>query len=175
MEAVTIPSHNSAFILSICFLHSQCFCTERCTCSIVPPLSPSSSAGSEYLNHRRWSQEHLVSSLKLPQQVAASTPVNLSPCVTPTRSRRGSRSSWSQGGDSFQGKGDDICIVVTDADPKSNPWGSCEMAQEGASWMANFTTITTQEPKERNSPKNRSSSPGLNEDQFSLVLGFLLW
>ena len=140
-----------------------------------PPLSPSSSVGSEYLDHRPWSQEHLVSSLRLPQQAAASTPVNLSPCVTPNISRKGSRSSLSQGGESFQEKGDDICIVVTDADRKSSPWGSSEMVHEGASWMANFSVITTQEPKERNSPKKRPSSPGLVEDQFLLVLGFLLW
>ena len=146
------------------FFSSQCFCTGTCTCAAVLPVSPSSSVGSDYLNRRRWSQEsnfsqkgHLASNLKLPQQEGASSPLGISPSL----SRKQSKSSWSQGGDSVQEKGDDICIVVTDADPRSNPWGSCEKERKGAPWMANFPAIIAQESKERSSPRKRPSSPGL--------------
>ena len=163
------------------FPNSQCFCLDRCNCAANPPFSPSSSPGSEYLNHRRWSQEsssskrqHFRSNLILPQQAGASsppTPLNRSPCITPTISRKGSKDSWGQGAE----KGDDICIVVTDADTRPNPWGSSEIEQEGASWMSNFTAITTkQEPKEKGSPRKTPSSPGWKTFNADVLSAYFL-
>ncbi|XP_078358382.1 uncharacterized protein LOC144643110 isoform X2 [Oculina patagonica] len=143
----------------------SCLCGEACNCSVHPLMSQRS----EYVNrHNSWSQGSNSSlqkiNLKIPQKGGTSvptTPLNLSPCVTPVLSRNGSKLGSSQGGDSIQDKGEDICIVVTDAEPRKNPsldpWGSSERAASGDRWMANFIPVTEQE---RNSPKKRSSIPG---------------
>ena len=55
-------------------------------------------------------------------------------------------------------KRDDICIVVTDADPNLNPWGNTRKVSAGEKWMANFVPVTEQEKNEQNSPKKRSST-----------------
>lgn len=132
------------------------------------------STRSEYVNrHDSWSHGSSSSlqkiNLKIPQKGGTSvpsTPLNLSPCVTPVLSRNGSKLGSSQGGDSIQDKGEDICIVVTDAEPRKrpslDPWGSSERAASGDRWMANFIPVTEQEQKERNSPKKTSSISGMN-------------
>ena len=91
---------------------------------------------------------------------APPTPLNLSPCVTPNLSRNGSKLSSIQGGDITQEKGDDICIVVTDAEPSKSPcpWNGSNKGASGDMWTANFTPITEQE---QSSPKTRPSTPGM--------------
>ena len=101
---------------------------------------------------------------------APTTPMNLSPCVTPNRSRNGSKLSSIQGGDSNQEKSDDICIVVTDAEPSKSPcpWGGSDKEASGDMWTANFIPITEQE---QNSPKKRPSTPGkyLSKRKFKIL------
>ena len=55
-------------------------------------------------------------------------------------------------------KRDDICIVVTDADPNLNPWGYSRKVSSGEKWMASFIPITEQEKSEHNSAQKRSST-----------------
>ena len=94
---------------------------------------------------------------------APPTPLNLSPCLTPNLSRNGSKWSSIQGGESNQDKGDDICIVVTDAEPSRSPcpWGGSDKGASDDRWMANFIAVTEQEQQEQNSPKKISSTPGM--------------
>jgi len=141
----------------------SCLCNEACNCSAHQAISP----GSDYVNRQRsWSNgsSHSLQTPKLKSQQkvgtsAPPTPVNLSPCVTPNLSRNGSKLSSIQGGDSNQEKGDDICIVVTDAEPSKSPcpWGGSDKGASGDMWTANFIPITEQE---QNSPKKRPSTPG---------------
>ena len=122
--------------------------------------------------HNSWS--HVSSSslqninLKIPQEAEKSTssiPLNLSPCVTPVLSRNESKCGSSQGGDSMHDKGEDICIVVTHAEPRKSPsldpWGSSEKTASVDTWVANFIPVTEQEQKEQNSPKKKPSTPGI--------------
>ena len=139
---------------------------DSCTCADrLLPSCPSM----EYLNQRHWSQESnnypkrsRASTLHLPPE--ASTRHSLTLCETSTIPGRGRKNSWSPGGNDNLEKGDDVCrIVVTDADPRSDPWGRSKRERDATSWLARFTAVTTQEPKEKKSIKKDPASPGLSE------------
>ena len=154
-----MPSNPHQFVL---FNHSL-LCNEACSCSAHQAISP----GSEYVNRQRsWSNgsSHSLQTPKLKSQQKPGTsappsPLNLSPCLTPNLSRNGSKLSSIQGGDSSQEKGDDICIVVTDAEPSKSPcpWDGSDKGASSDMWTANFIPITEQE---QNSPKKIPSTPG---------------
>lgn len=140
----------------------SCLCNEACSCSPHQVISP----GSEYVNRQRsWSNgsSHSLQTPKLKSKQKAGTsapptPLNLSPCLTPNLSRNGSKLSSILGGDINQEKSDDICIVVTDAEPSKSPcpWGGSDKGASGDMWTANFIPITEQE---QNSPTKRPSTP----------------
>lgn len=147
------------------FFNHSCLCNEACSCSPHQVISP----GSEYVNRQRsWSNgsSHSLQTPKLKSQQKAGTsapptPLNLSPCLTPNLSRNGSKLSSILGGDINQEKSDDICIVVTDAEPSKSPcpWGGSDKGASGDMWTANFIPITEQE---QNSSTKRPSTPGKN-------------
>nr|XP_058968547.1 uncharacterized protein LOC131795005 isoform X1 [Pocillopora verrucosa] len=149
----------------------SCLCNDACNCSVQPVH------GNDYVNRQRsWSHESSSSApmknLRIPLKIGTSvpsTPLNLSPSATPILSGSTSKGSSVQaGGFMLEEKRDDICIVVTDADPNLNPWGNTRKVSAGEKWMANFVPVTEQEENEQNSPKKRSStlSPSKSEERL---------
>ena len=154
----------------------SCLCNDACNCSAHQATSP----GSEYVNRQRSWSNGSSHSLQTPKpksyrkagNSAPPTPLNLSPSVTPNLSRNGSKLSSIQGGDINQEKSDDICIVVTDAEPSKSPcpWGGSDKGASGDMWTANFIPITEEE---RNSPKKKHSTPGILINKKSEMLKML--
>lgn len=154
-------SYLSCFPILIFF---SCLCNDACNCS----AHQATSSGSEYVNRQRSWSNGSSHSLQTPKpksyrkagNSAPPTPLNLSPSVTPNLSRNGSKLSSIQGGDINQEKSDDICIVVTDAEPSKSPcpWGGSDKGASGDMWTANFIPITEEE---QNSPKKKHSTPGI--------------
>lgn len=149
---------------SLLFFFYSCFSNEACSCSAHP------APGSDYVNRQRsWSHDAheassslLMNNLRIPLKIGTSappTPLNLSPCVTPILSRNASKCSSIQGSDHIPEENEDICIVVTEADPILNPWDNSRNVAGGEKWMANFVPVFEQEQKEHNSPKKRSTTP----------------
>lgn len=149
----------------------SCLCNNACHCAVQQAHR------NDYVNRQRsWSHESTSSSpmnnLRIPQRIGTSvpsTPLNISPCATPILSGSTSKCSSVQEEDfMLEEKRDDICIVVTDADPNLNPWGYSRKVSSGEKWMASFIPITEQEKSEHNSAQKRSStqSPSKSEERL---------